>query len=85
MGDEGVPIRQAVGPHVVHNAGSEDLLGAAAADAEQEFDGGAIDERAGKRFQFPDHVIDFAVPDGFGGHGCFPMLVRTSAKYKFLE
>jgi hypothetical protein len=45
MGDEGIAICQAVGTDTLGNAGSEDLLGAAAADAEEELYGGAIDER----------------------------------------
>jgi hypothetical protein len=82
MGDKGIPIRQTVGADVIYNAGGQDLLGAAAADAEEEFDGGAIDEGTGQGLQLVDHVVDFAVPDRFCGHGYFTMLVRTGAKYK---
>ncbi len=71
MGDKSIAIGESVGANAVHNAGEQDLLGAAAADAEEEFDGGAIDERAGKNLQFPDHVIDFAVPGRLCGHGRF--------------
>ena len=80
MGDEGIPIGEAVGTDTLGNAGSEDLLGAAAADAEEEFYCRAIDERARQALELAEDVVDFAVPDGFCGHGCFTMLVRTSAK-----
>jgi hypothetical protein len=33
--------------------------------AEQKLDGGPVDERAGKRLEFPDDVVYFAVPDWF--------------------
>ena len=85
MGDEGIPIGEAVGTDTLGNARSEDLLGAAAADAEEEFYGRAIDERAGEGFELADDVVDFAVPDGFCGHGYFTMLVRTSAKCNLSE
>ena len=68
VGDEGIPVGQAVGADVFCDAGSHDLLGAAAADAEQEFDRGAISERAGEGLQFTDDFVDFAVPGWFCGH-----------------
>lgn len=37
MGDQGIAICQAVGSDAVGDAGSQDLLGASAPDAEQEF------------------------------------------------
>jgi hypothetical protein len=43
-GDEGIPIGQAIGSHPLGNAGSEDLLGAAAADAEEELYGRPVDK-----------------------------------------
>ena len=72
MGDESGPIRQAIGAHAVGDTGSQDLLGAAAADAQQEFDRGAVDEGAGKSFELPDHLVDFAVPAGFCRQGVPP-------------
>jgi hypothetical protein len=57
MGDEGIPIGQAVGADTLGDAGSEDLLGSAAADAEQEFEGGAVDERPGQALEFADDVV----------------------------
>jgi len=69
MGDEGIPIGQAVGSHPLGDAGSEDLLGAAAADAEEELYRRAIDERPGQALEFAEYVIDFAIPEGFCGHG----------------
>ena len=80
MGDEGIPVGEAVGTDTLGNTGSEDLLGAAAADAEEEFYRRAIDERARQALELAEDVVDFAVPEGFCGHGCFTMLVRTSAK-----
>ena len=68
VGDEDLPIGEPVGADAISNARSEDLLSAAAADAEQEFEGGAIDEGAGKSLELLNDVIDFAVPEGFGGH-----------------
>jgi hypothetical protein len=50
--DPSVPIRQSVGSDPAADTGSQDLLGAAAADAQQEFDRGAIDERAGRSPEF---------------------------------
>jgi hypothetical protein len=60
-------------------------LSAAAADAEERFDRGAVDERAGKGFEGLDYLVNPAVPEGFGGHGYFCMLVRTYAKCKNFE
>ena len=71
MSDEGIPIRQAARADTFGDAGSHDLLGPAAADAEEEFEGSAIDERAGEGLKLPDDIVDFAVPDGFCGHGAF--------------
>jgi hypothetical protein len=86
---EVVDQRSAIGESVradpVHNTGSHDLLSAASADAEQEFKGGAIDERAGKGLELLDDLIDLAIPDWFCRHGGFSMLVRTSAKYQVCE
>ena len=68
VGDERITIGQAVGTDVLGDAGSHDLLGAAAADAEQKFDCGAIGERVGEDLQFTDDFVDFAVPGWFCGH-----------------
>jgi hypothetical protein len=55
--NQGVAIGQAVRPDPLGNAGSEDLLGAAAADAEQKFQGRPVDERAGKGLELADGVV----------------------------
>lgn len=68
VGDEGIPIGQAVRADIVGDAGSEDLLGAAAPDAEEELYGGAIDEWARERFDLAEDVVDSAIPKGFCGH-----------------
>lgn len=47
--DECVAISQAVGSHPLGNAGSEDLLGAAAADAEEENRGSRGQRTAGAK------------------------------------
>jgi hypothetical protein len=85
MRNENIAIRQPIGADAVHYAGGHDLLGSASTDTEQEFDGRAVDERAGKNFELPDHVIDFAQPAWFCRHGCFIMLVRACAKRKSIE
>jgi hypothetical protein len=56
-GDKRIPIGQAVGSHAVGDARSEDLLGSAAADAQQEFEGGAVDERPGQELEFADDLV----------------------------
>ena len=58
---------QAARADALGNAGSEDLLGAAAADAEEEFKGGAVGERARQGLQLAEYVVDFAIPEGFCG------------------
>jgi hypothetical protein len=85
VGDEGVPVCEAVGAEAAGYAGSQDLLGAAATYAEERFDGGAVDERAGKGFEGFDYLGNPAIPEGFGGHGYFCMLVRTCAKCNDIE
>ena len=69
MGDEGLAIGQAVGADALGDTGSQDLLGAAAADAQQEFEGGAVDEGPGQALELAEDVVDSAIPEGFGGHG----------------
>jgi hypothetical protein len=64
VADENLAIRQTVRAHVVRDAGGEELLGAAAADAEDRFDGGAVDEGAGKSPEFGADVVDIAEPAG---------------------
>jgi hypothetical protein len=44
-GDQGVAIGESVGSDMISDTGRHDLLGPAAADAEKEFDRGAINER----------------------------------------
>ena len=80
VSDEGVAIGEPVGADASGNAGRQNLLGAAAPDAEERFNGGAVNERAGKGFEGLDYCRDSAVPERFGGHRCFCMLVRTGAK-----
>jgi hypothetical protein len=79
MANQSVTVGQTTGADMVRDTGAHDLLGAAASNAEKDFDGGAIDERAGKRLKLPDNSIEMAVPDGFGRHGVFSMLVRMCA------
>jgi hypothetical protein len=55
--DQLVSIRQSVGSDPVADTGSQDLLGPAAADTQEEFDRGAIDERAGRSPEFVQNVI----------------------------
>jgi hypothetical protein len=53
-------------------------------DAEDRFDGGAVDERAGKSREFRADVVDMTEPAGGGGHeGYYTTLVRTGAKSHF--
>ncbi len=66
--NQNIAIGQSAGADAFGNARRQDLLSAAAADAEEEFDGGAIDEGTRKGLQVLDDVVDFAVPGGFGGH-----------------
>ena len=78
MGDEGIAIGEAVGTDTLGNAGSEDLLGAAAADAEQKFEGGTVDERAGRDCARAVVWLDSAISRGvLRARGCFTMLLRT--------
>jgi hypothetical protein len=79
VSDEGVPVGEAVGADPLSDTGSQNLLGATTADAQERFYGGAVDERAGKGFENLDYCWDSAVPKGFGRHGCFCMLMRTCA------
>jgi hypothetical protein len=85
VGDEGVPVGETVGADPLSDTGSQNLLGAAATNAQERFYSGAVDERAGKGFENLDYRWDSAVPEGFGGHGCLHMLVRTCAECKILE
>jgi len=79
-GNQEGAIGQSIGADIVGDAGRHDLLGAAAADTEEEFDGGAIDERAREGFESLEDVGDFGVPDWFCRHGLITMLVRRCAK-----
>jgi hypothetical protein len=53
---------------VVGHARREDLLGAAAADPQQDFDRRAVHERAGKALQLPHDSVESAVPARFSRH-----------------
>lgn len=66
--NEGISISQAIAAHVVGHARREDLLGAAAADPQQDFDRRAVHERAGKALQLPHDSVEFAVPARFSRH-----------------
>ena len=83
--DEVLAIGQSISADAIGDAGRQDLLRSAAADAEQELQGGAIDERAGKSLEFPDHRVEFAIPRWFGRHGSLTMLVRTCAECNPVE
>jgi hypothetical protein len=48
MRDEVFAVGESVGADLERDAGSEELLGAAAADAEEAFDGGAVDPGLGE-------------------------------------
>src|ERR1017187_4867908 len=72
-GDQEVAVGQTVGADAVGDRGRHDLLSAAAGDAQEEFHGGAIDERAGENIELPDDVVDFAIPGGFGRHRGDPL------------
>lgn len=76
MGDEGIAIGQTVGADTLGNAGSEDLLGSAAADAQEELYRRAIDEGARTGFDLAEYVVDFAIPEGFCRHGVTQVLNR---------
>ena len=56
-GDEGIPIGQAVGADPLGDAGSQNLLSAAAADAKQKLEGGAVDERPVQELEFADNLV----------------------------
>ena len=51
MGDEHLAVHQTVGADMVGNTGSHDLLGAPSPDPEENFNGGAVHERAGKSLE----------------------------------
>ncbi len=80
VGDEGLAIGEAARADPFGNTGSHDLLRPPSAHAEQKFEGGAIDKRAGEGLQLADDIVDFAVPERFGGQGWFFMLLRVRAK-----
>jgi hypothetical protein len=70
-GDELVPVGDAAGADLAGNSGLEQLLGAAAADAEQSFERRAVDPRVGQGMERGDHGWQAAEPEGFIGH--FPV------------
>jgi hypothetical protein len=57
VSDEPVAIGEAVGADLQRHAGSEDLLGAAAADPEHSLDGGAVDPGQGKGREFRQNLV----------------------------
>ncbi|HMF77760.1 MAG TPA: hypothetical protein VK604_19040, partial [Bryobacteraceae bacterium] len=57
MGNKQFPVGEAIGADLERDAGGEDLLGAAAADAEQAFDGGAIDPGLGQGTQLRENLV----------------------------
>jgi hypothetical protein len=67
-GDQDLAVHQAVGADVVGDARGQDLLGAAAADAEEKLNGSAIDERARGGPQLFQNVVEFREPRWFGRH-----------------
>lgn len=75
--DEGLAIGQSIGADAMGNAGSEDLLGSAAADAEEKLECRAVDGRVWKILKLPDDGGEITIPLGFCGHEYFPMLLRT--------
>jgi hypothetical protein len=85
MGYEGIPIGQTVGADAVGNAGGHDLLGSAPTDAKQKFQGRPVDERTGEGLKLPNDIVDLAARRVLRARGYFTMLVRTCAKYNFLE
>ena len=52
MGDQGIAIGEAVRPDAVGYGGGHELLGAAAADAQEKFHCGAVDKGAGEGSEF---------------------------------
>ena len=50
-GDQSVAVGEAIGADAIADAGRHDLLGAAAADAEEGLDGGAVDVGVGMAAQ----------------------------------
>lgn len=68
MMDQLIPVGKSICADVIGNAGSHDLLSAAAADSQKQLDRGTVDERAGKRAELPDNLIEVTVPGWFGGH-----------------
>ena len=80
--DKGIPVGQAAGSDTAGDAGGHDLLGAAAADAEQELESRAIDVGVGMVAQTLYDGWQLTVPDRFLGHGFFSMLVRDRAVYQ---
>ena len=53
MGDQGLPVGYAVGADLTGDAGSQDLLGPAAADAQQTLERGAVDPAVGQGAKGP--------------------------------
>ena len=67
--DESIPIGEPVcAGAALQNARRQDLLGTAAADAQQEFEGGAVHIRKRVPAELLNNGRQFTIPDGFGGH-----------------
>ncbi len=66
--DQGIPVGQSVGSDAVSNTRGDDLLGAAAANSQEEFDGSAIDIRIRVGLEAPNNVRQITIPGGFGRH-----------------
>lgn len=68
-GEKGITIGESVDTGAtLENTGSHNLLGAPAADTEQELDGGAVYIRKRELTQLLHNVRQFTIPDRFGGH-----------------
>jgi hypothetical protein len=68
VGEELVARGEAARAGLKRHAGREDLLGAAAADLEDAFDGGAVDPGLGQGIQFGGNPVQVAEPHRFVGH-----------------
>ena len=66
--DQHVTIGEAAGADALGDAAGHDLLGAARADAEQKFDGAAVDPGSGKSAQLGNDAIQSPVPGRFRRH-----------------
>jgi hypothetical protein len=79
MVNKDIAVDQAARADMVGDAGGHDLLRPPSTDAEEGFDGCAIDERAGKGLEVINNDVEMGEPDWFSGHGFSTMLVRRCA------